>query len=114
MSEQNVELNTLIKNVEDLSKTSIDLAKLKAIDKTSNLFSGILSVVFILGVFMLFFLFANIALALYINSFYNNFYVGFLYLSSFYFLLCMLFIIFRKQIIKTPIANYFVKKLLNE
>lgn len=112
-------MNTIATNLEKLydkaekySKTSIELVKLEAIDKTSDVIS---SLAVITGLFMIvavFSIFINIGIALYIGKILNNSAYGFFIISIFYGLLGIIIYIFRNTTIKYPIDNLIVKTLL--
>lgn len=62
----------------------------------------------------MFTLFINIGISLYIGALLKNTALGFFIVSGFYFILVIAVYIFRKSLIKIPIDNLIVFKLLKE
>lgn len=107
-SENLIEL--LFDRVKEYGKSSVELIKLKAVDKSSDLFSKfifhlILSIFFLLGIFSL-----NIAVALWIGDLLGKTYFGFLAVSGFNVLLIIILLLFRKKI-KMNISNSIITSL---
>ena len=114
-------MENIVNNIEKLydkaekySKTSIDLMKLIAIDKTSDIISSLAVVFSISLIVALFTLFINIGVSLLIGKMLHNYYLGFFIVSGFYLILAIIIFIFRKTLIKIPIDNLIVLKLLKE
>lgn len=103
---------TLIDKAEHYGKTSIDLYRLKAIDKSADVLSSVTShlVISILAIF--FFLILNIGLGLLIGEYVGKTYYGFFILAGFYALLGVTLYAFRNQLIKTPVSNSIITQAL--
>lgn len=106
----NMEL--LIEKAQDYTKTSIELLKLNAIDKTADITADITFRLAFGLVVAIFSLFINISISLYIGKLIGENYLGFLIVSGFYLILAIILFIFRSNLIKTPITNLVIKKLL--
>lgn len=106
-------IEKLIERGEDYGKTSIELLKLKTIDKSANLVSNIISWSVIILFALLFFTLLNIAVALWVGDLLGNKTYGFFIVAGFYGLLTLVFLIFRKQLVKNPLNNSMVKQLLD-
>jgi hypothetical protein len=102
----------LLEKFENYSKTSIELAKLNAIDKTADVVSSLSSLMCITIVASMFVLFINIALSLYVGKLLGEYFLGFLIVSSFYLIVGIIIYISRQQLIKTPVSNMILGKLL--
>lgn len=102
----------LYDKAEKYSKTSVELMKLNAIDKTSDIISSLSVVISISLIVAIFTLFVNIGISLLIGKMLNDYYIGFFIVSGFYLLLAFIVYIFRKQLIKIPLDNLIVLKLL--
>jgi hypothetical protein len=103
----------LIEKGEQYGKTSLELLKLRTIDKTAEVSSNIVSWL-IVGVFaVLFFLVLNIGVALWLGELMGKSYYGFFVVSGFYALMAIVFAVFRKQIIKEPLNNSIISQVLN-
>lgn len=94
------------------TKTSLELAKLKAIDKTSDIISSLAVIISISMIVAMFTLFLNIGIALWIGEILNNMSLGFLIISGFYVIVAIIVYVLRKSLIKEPIDNLIVSKLL--
>lgn len=102
----------LLEKVETYSKTTIDLIKLKAVDKLTVVASSIILgvTIFILSFFFL--MIFNMAIAFWIGEAIGKIYLGFFIVAAFYVLLIILILVFKKQLIKTPITNTLISKFL--
>lgn len=92
----------------------LNLFKLSFIEKASRAIS--LSWTFTIGaVFFSFFLgFASIALALWLGDMFDSTALGFLLISGFYFLLFLLFLLFRRQLIMRPIIKIMAEIMFSD
>jgi hypothetical protein len=106
-------LETLIQRAEDFSKTSIKLFKLKAIDKTSEIVSGLASWLVVIILIALFFMILNIGIALWIGEMLGKAYYGFFILAGFYAIMALIIQIFSNRWIKKPVRNSIISQLLN-
>jgi len=113
MEENSKFLGALLEKIENYSRTSIDLFKLKAIDQLSKILSNAVFGIIIGLLALLFLLFLNLAFAYWINDLLGKKFVGFFLVAGFYFLLMIILIVFNKQIIKTPLIRGIITKLLN-
>mgnify|MGYP000288576047 FL=1 len=109
---KNIEL--LYEKAEQYSKTSFKLVQLATIEKTSDVISSLSVIIVISILFAMFTLFINIGISLYIGALLKNTALGFFIVSGFYFILVIAVFIFRKSLIKIPIDNLIVFKLLKE
>ena len=94
-------------------ETRLDLLKLQAIDKSSDVTSSLVSRIAILLILLLAIFIANIGLAIWIGELIGKVYLGFFIVAAFYALLAWLIHIFRKSWIKDPITNILIKKFVN-
>ncbi len=103
---------SLIEKVEDYGKTSIELTKLTAIDKTSDVISAVISKAVIFVIFALFAFVANIGLSLWIGEMLGKNYYGFFVVAAFYALLALLIHASRKSLIISPVKNSLIAEML--
>lgn len=104
-------IETLIEKIEAYGKTSIDLFKLKVIEKAAETVSSFVvgSTVVILAI--IFLLFGNVALAYWLGEILGRTFLGFLIVAGFYFFLVILIgFVFNKSF-KKAIGNKVVRKL---
>lgn len=105
-------LESLIEKATDYGKTSYDLAKLRTIDKTSELLSSLLSNAVVLIVFLLFVLFLNFGLAIWFGKLLGEIYLGFFAVGGFYFITGFLVYFFLRKRIKRFVSNAFINQVL--
>lgn len=105
-------IETLYERVVDYGKTSLDLLKLKVVDKTSDISSSFvpLSVVFyFIGTFVLF---LSLGLALWVGEILDKMSYGFFAVAGLYGVIGVICHIFLRKPIKKLIGNYVIKMLL--
>lgn len=107
-------IELLYKKAEQYSKTSFELLQLNTIDKTSDVISSLSVVISISIIVAMFTLFINIGISLFIGKLLNDYAMGFFLVSGFYFIVAIIVFIFRKTLIKIPIDNLIVSKLLKD
>lgn len=106
-------IENLIEKGEQYGKTTIELLKLKTLDKSADVVSNIVSWAVVIVFAVLFFLILNIGVALWLGELFGKAYYGFFAVSGFYALLAIVFGIFRKQLIKKPLNNSIVEQVLD-
>ncbi len=112
MDERESSIEALIEKGEQYGKTTLELLKLKTLEKSSDVVSDLASWIIIVIFVSLFFLVLNIGVALWIGDLLGKSYHGFFIIAGFYALLSLLFSIFRKQLIKNPVNNSIVTQVL--
>jgi len=112
LDEQSVLLESLLKKGEQYGKTSIELLKLKTLDKSADVISNMVSWIVVAVFAVLFFLIMNIGLALWLGELMGKSYYGFFAVSGFYLLFALIFGIFRKQLIKKPLNESIITQVL--
>jgi len=112
MEENTTLFGDLLDKIEDFTKTTIELVKLKAVDKLVSVASNIVSGV-IFSILVFFFLLAfNMAIAFWIGEALGKFYLGFFIVAGFYVLLIIILAFFKNKIIRAPLTNVILKKFL--
>lgn len=106
-------VESLLERIEDYSNTSLKLYKLKAIDKTSEVASTVVSYVAILCCVMLVVVILNIALALWLGQILGENYYGFFCVAAFNAFIAIVLYGFRHSLIKRPVVNSLIKKMHN-
>src|SRR5665647_2098927 len=100
MEDQESLIESLIEKGEQYGKTTIELLKLKTLDKSADVASTLISWAIVIVFAVLFFLILNIGVALWIGELLGKSYYGFFVVAGFYALLAIIFGIFREQIVK--------------
>ena len=105
-------LESLLENAADYGKTSLELVKLKALDKTTDIVSSLIphSVVFVLIVSFLIFL--NLGLALWLGEVLGKIFYGFFVVAGFYVLIAIIIHFFMHKRLKSLVGNYFIRRVL--
>jgi hypothetical protein len=105
-------LETLLERASEYGKTSIELTRLKALDKTTEIVSSIipLSVVILLVASSL--LFLNLGLAFWLGEVLGKIYYGFFIVAAFYVLAGIFIHFFLHKWIKRLVGDYFIKRVL--
>lgn len=103
---------TLLERATEFGKTSLELAKLKTLEKTSDVISSFIphSVVFIL--FSSFMLFINLGWAFWIGEILGNTFFGFFVVAAFYGIAALVIYFLMHKWLKKHIYEYFIKQLL--
>lgn len=107
-------IEKLYEKAENYTKTSIELVKLQAIDKTSEIISSLTIVISIAFIVAIFTLFLNIGVAIWIGDALDNMALGFLIVSGFYAVVGLIIFVGRKSLIRVPIDNLIVGTLLKD
>lgn len=105
-------IESLIEKSEQYGKTTLKLLKLKTLNKSANIASDLVSWLIVIIFAVLFFLILNIGVALWIGELLGKSYYGFFIISGFYAFLTLLFIVFRKQLVKKPLNNTIITQVL--
>jgi len=112
--EEQSSIDALIEKGEQYGKTTLELLKLKTLDKSSDVASNLVSWLIVFVFAVLFFLIMNIGVALWLGGLMGKSYYGFFAVSGFYALLALIFGIFRKQLVKDPLNNSIIEQVLEK
>ena len=105
-------LEPLWEKVEDYGKTSLELLKLKSIDKTSDIVSTLFPNALVIVFTATFLLFVNLGIAFWLGEIWGSLYLGFFAVAAFYGFCGILFYFFLHDSIKERIRNTIIKLLL--
>jgi len=113
MEENKNLIESLLERAVEYGKTSYELARLKALDKTSDVISSFIphSIVFVL--IASFMIFLNLGLAFWLGKILGEIYLGFFVVAAFYVLTGIVFHFFFHKRVKKYICNAIIKKILN-
>lgn len=106
-------IEPLLERAESYGKTSLQLLKLKAVDKTADITSTFISRGIVVAVITLFIVIVNIGLALWIGDLLGKSYYGFFCVAAFYLILGGVLYFFMHETIKKQIGNSIVSQILN-
>lgn len=113
MEDKSTHFETLLELAEDFRKTSFKLIKLKLIDKTSEIISGLASKLILIILIALFFMILNVGIALWLGEKLGKSYYGFFIMAGIYAVLSVIIQIFSNRWIKKPVRNSIITQLLN-
>lgn len=107
-------IEMLFEKAENYGKTTIELAKLNAIDKSAEVVSSLATQLALAIMVALFVLMVNIGLALWLGEVLGKSYYGFFVVAGFHSFVAMILYVFRNQWIKEPISNTIISKMLKQ
>jgi hypothetical protein len=106
-------IDTLFEKAVEYGKTSLELAKLKAIDRVSDIAASFILKILI-SVFLFFvILFASLGLAFWLGEVLGKVYFGFLAVAGIYGILALFMHLFLGKWIKNLIGNSLIKNVLH-
>ncbi|MFC4635430.1 hypothetical protein ACFO3O_16085 [Dokdonia ponticola] len=105
-------IESFYKKAKQYTETSIELYKLSAIDTSADVISSLASRAILVLILSTSIVFLNIGLALLIGNVLGDYFKGFFIISLFYLLIAVLLYVFNKKLIKEPITNLMISKLM--
>jgi phosphoglycerol transferase MdoB-like AlkP superfamily enzyme len=114
MTDTATSIETLFEKAQDYSKTSLELLKLNAIAKSSDVTSTLMARLIIFMVVALSVMIMNIGIAFWISDMLGKDWYGFFIVGIFHAFVALLLFIFRHQWIKDPIHNAIIRKIQNQ
>jgi hypothetical protein len=112
MEDKTSAIESLIERATEFGKTSFDLAKLKVLDKTSDVVSSITSHYVVIIFISSFILFINFGLALWLGEILGKIYYGFFVVAAFYGITGILVHFILHKWLKRIFGDYFIKQVL--
>lgn len=112
MEDQENFIESLIEKGEQYGKTTIELLKLKTLDKSADVASTLVSWTVVIVFIVLFFLILNIGIALWLGELMGKSYYGFFAIAGLYALLALLGGLIRQRFIKRPVQNSIISQIL--
>lgn len=113
METNNGMVEPLFEKVEQYTNTSIELWKLKTIDKVSDITSSLMAKIIWFFAFTFLLLFLSLATAFYFGYIFNNLFYGFMIVALFYAVIGTILVFSQKSISKR-IKNQVVKQFINQ
>ncbi len=114
MTDNATPIESLFERVENYSKTTLELYKLQAIDKSADVVSSLVSRLAVFMAVALSILIINIGFALWIGEVLGNSYYGFFIIGGFYAIVAILINAFRHSLIKYPVSNSIITQMLKQ
>ena len=113
MENETNSIELLLKKTGDFLETKVELLKLQAIDKVTTVTSSLASAMILIMVIFLMIFALNIGIAVWLGELLGETYYGFFLVSGFYLLVAIIIFAFRSRLLKKPLMNILVKKMLN-
>ncbi|MGE5420368.1 MAG: phage holin family protein [Chloroflexota bacterium] len=111
--EEKSSFEALLERAEDYTKTSIELIRLKAVDKISDGASSAASKVVALFFFVFFFLMLSVGLSLLLGDLLGKAWYGFMALAGLYGILFAVLFFVKHNWLKKMVGNSIIKSMLN-
>ena len=112
MTENTTPIATLFERAEDYGKTTLNLLKLNAIDKSADVVSSLVSRLAVIMTVVFSVLIISIGLALWLGKLLGETSYGFFIVGGFYSLLALFLKVFSHQWLKNPVSNSIIKQML--
>ena len=107
-------LETLLERATEYGKTSIELVKLKTLDKTTDIVSSLVPASVVILLLATFLLFLNLGLAFWLGQILGKTFYGFFVVAAFYIFTSIIVHFFLRKWIKRIVGNFLVKRALNK
>ncbi|GGD80119.1 hypothetical protein GCM10011514_50130 [Emticicia aquatilis] len=104
----------LFEKAEDCGTTTIELMKLKAIDKSADIVSSFAVKIVLFITILLIIVIFNVGVALWIGDLLGKSYYGFFIVAACYALLSVLLRSYLNQWVKIPISNFIITQMLKQ
>ena len=105
------EIDDIKKDVLEYIEVKFDLIRLHTAENLSRIFSNVTTVAILGYLLFLIILFLSFAAGFYIGSLLGSVELGFLCIAGFYFVLLLLFLLFKKQIVERPVIKAVIRLL---
>ena len=112
MTDSTTPIATLLDRAENYGKTTLNLFKLNAIDKSADVVSSLVSQLAVLMAIVFSVLIASIGLSLWIGKLLGDSFFGFFIIGGFFAVVAIILNFFRHQWIKYPVSNSIIKQML--
>jgi len=105
-------IESLLERATEYGKTTYELVKLKALDKTSEVVSSFIPHTIVIVLIVSFMLFLNLGLAFWLGGILGKTFYGFFAVAAFYGLIGIIIHFFMHKWLKKLVFNYIVKHML--
>lgn len=114
MKDKAMLIEVLFEKVESYTKTTIELYRLRAIDKVTDVFATVASALIIAVIVALFFILISIGLALYLGELLGKSYYGFFALGGFYALISLIIAMNRHSWLEIKLNDFLINQIFKE
>jgi len=113
MKDKVILIEMLFDKIEQYGKTSIQLYRLKAIDKITDVFASIATRVIIAVSIALFFILLTIGVSLYLGEILGKTYYGFFAMAGLYVLITIICLVWKRYL-EATFNNYIIKEIFKD
>lgn len=114
MKDKVILIEMLYEKLEQYSKTTIELYRLKAIDKITDVFATLVSSM-IVGIFItLFFILFSFGVSYYLGEILGEIYYGFFALSGLYAIIAIVLVVMKKKWLEDNLNDYLINQIFKE
>ncbi len=106
-------IEELLEKAAEYGKEELELAKLKAIDKTSDIVSASVPSLIVIVAVSVFMLFLNLGVALWVGGLLDNLFLGFFAVAAFYGIIALILHLFMRKWLKRKVGDYIIERVLN-
>ena len=103
----------LFEKLEQYGKTNMELYRLQAIDKSTDIFASITTRIVLVLIIALFFLLLTLGLCFYVGDLLGAVYYGFFVMSGFYLVIFLIFLLIRNKV-EDSFNDYLVNQIFKE
>lgn len=114
MKDKAVLIEVLFEKVESYTKTTLELYRLKAIDKITDVFATLASGLIIAVIIALFFILISIGLALYLGELLGKTYFGFFALGGLYGIIALIITMNRRAWLEIKLNDFLINQIFKE
>ena len=111
--EEKTTTNELYQKAENYAKSSLKLVCLQTVKKSSELFAALGFGFILVVVVCFFFVLINFGVSLWVGQKLNDLALGFCLVASFYFVLAILLIVFKKTIMNKYFKNWIINQFVS-
>ncbi|HET6992539.1 MAG TPA: hypothetical protein VFJ43_14495 [Bacteroidia bacterium] len=108
------DLSKIIQKVNEHVDTRLEYLRLLISEKVAIVISKMSSVMILITLFLLFFFFTNVAIAMWIGKHYSDYAIGFGSVSAFYLVLAIIYLLFRNSVFEKKMQNMVLRSLYPE
>jgi hypothetical protein len=105
-------IESLLSKATEYGKTSFELVKLKALEKTADVVSTYIPQIIVLLVAGAFILFSSLGLAFLLGEITGKLFYGFIIVAVFYGILAIIMHFLMRNWLKEKFSNYFINQIL--
>jgi len=106
-------IESLLESAAEYGKTSLELVKLKTVDKSADFVSSLIPHSVTGMLLATFLLFLNLGLAFWLGEIFGVIYLGFLVVAAFYGMTALVLHFFMHSWLKSKIHDFIIKQVLN-